>query len=56
VATELEEGWAKGWEVFELTATNFLLPTFWVVEEQAEGHALRCHLMNRCSAGSESQR
>lgn len=56
MATELGEGWAKGWEVFESTGMNFLPPTFWVVEEQAEGHVSRCHLMNRYSAGSESQR
>lgn len=52
----LEEGWAKDWEVVELTAMHFLLPpTFWVVVEQAEGHASKCHLMNRYFAGSKSQ-
>jgi hypothetical protein len=51
----LGEGWATGWEVVELTAMRFLLPTFWVVEEQAEDHASRYHLRNRCSAGSKSQ-
>jgi hypothetical protein len=55
VATVLGEGWAKGWEAFEFEAMHFLLPIFWVVEEQAEGHASKCHLMNQCFAGSKSQ-
>jgi hypothetical protein len=55
VAMVLGEDWAKGWEAFEFEAMHFLLPIFWVVEEQAEGHASKCHLMNQCFAGSKSQ-
>jgi hypothetical protein len=51
----LEEGWAKGWEVSEFEAMHFQLQTFWVVEEQGEDHASRCHLMIQYSVGSSVQ-
>ena len=52
----LGEGWAKDLEAVGSTGMHFLQPPiFWVVEELVEGHALRCHLMNRCFAGSKSQ-
>lgn len=51
--TVLEAGWAKGLEVSEQLEMHFLLPTFWVVAEQAGDHASRCHRMNLCFVGSK---
>lgn len=48
----LEEDWVKGSEAVE-SMVMLRLPTFLVVEEQAEGRASRCRLMNRYSVGSE---
>lgn len=53
VVTALEEGWARDWEVFAPPVMQSLLPISWVVAEQAEDHASRCHRMNLCFAGSE---
>lgn len=49
----LGEGLVKGWEGAELQVMRFLLQTFWVVEEQEEDRAWRCHPMNQYFGGSE---